>query len=204
MFGRHRLVVFLSMVLAVGMLSACAKPPQADIDQARAALAAAAGAEAATYATQAWDTAQQSMNAATAEIEAQGAKFALTRSYKNAKTLLATAAQDAAAAEQAAVAGKEAAKAEVEQALTAIESSFAQADQLLQTLTNCRRRPKGFAADLELMQGNVDGLRGQLADVQGAAAEEQFMEAKSLAEELQQQVELVVADLENARVKIGC
>ncbi len=204
MSGCRRIVVILSMVFSVALLSACAKPPQAEIDQAQAGMTAAATAEASTYAAEAWDVAQQSMNAATAEIEAQKAKFGLTRSFKQAKALLATAQQDAAAAEQAAVVGKELARTEVEQAVVAIEAGFAQADQLLQTLSNCKRRPKGFSGDLELLRGNVDGLRGQLAEVQTAAAEEQYIEAKTLAQELLGLVEAVVADLENARVKIGC
>jgi chromosome segregation ATPase len=204
MSERRYLVLGASLVLAIGMLGACAKPPRAELDQAQAALKAAREAEAPTYSSQAWDTAQKSMNAATAEIEAQNAKFALTRSYKKAQGLLATAQQDAAAAQQAAVEGKELAKAEVEQAVAQIEASFAQADELLQKLETCRRRPKGFASDLELLRGNVDGLRGQLTDVQATAAEEQYIEAKSLAQELLGQVDSVVADLESAKAKIGC
>jgi hypothetical protein len=54
------------------------------------------------------------------------------------------------------------------------------------------------------LRGNVDGLRGQLTDVQATAAEEQYIEAKSLAQELLGQVDSVVADLESAKAKIGC
>ena len=204
MLERRRLVLGASLVLAVGLLGACAKLPQAEIDQAQATLKAAGDAEAPIYASEAWSTAQKSMNAATAEIEAQNAKFALTRSYKNAQTLLATAQQDAAAAQEAAVEGKELAKAEVEQAVAEIEAGFAQADELLQNLATCPRRPKGFASDLELLRGNVDGLRGQLPDVQSTAAQERYLEAKSLAQELLGQVETVLADLESAKAKIGC
>lgn len=200
----RRGVVVVGIVLSVIGMAACAKPPQQAIDQANAAVASATQAEAATYAADEWATAQQSINNAMAEIEAQQAKFAPLRSYKNANQLLATAQQDAAAAQAAAVEAKAAARAEVEQAIAGIEASFAQADELLQALENCRRRPKGFASDLEIMRGNVDGLRGQLADVQAAADGEQFLEAKTLASELQQQVDTVVTDLENAKTKLGC
>jgi len=204
MSERRRLMLTVSLMFAVAGLAACAKPPQAAIDQAKAAIKAAGEAEAPAYATDAWETAQKSMNAATAEIEAQNAKFALTRSYKKAEALLATAEQDATAAEQAAVEGKELARAELEQTVAAIETSFAQADELLQRLATCPRRPKGFANDLELLRGNVEGLRGQLSDVQATAAEEQYLEANTLAQELLDQVDSVVADLENAKAKIGC
>jgi chromosome segregation ATPase len=197
-------VVVVGIVLSVIAIAACAKPPQQAIDQANAAVSSAAQAEAATYAADEWAAAQQSMNNAMAEIEAQQAKFAPLRSYKSADELLTKAQQDAAAAQAAAVEAKAAARAEVEQAIAGIEASFAQADQALQALETCRRRPKGFASDLEIMRGNVDGLRAQLADVQAAAADEQFLEAKTLASELQQQVGTVVTDLENAKTKLGC
>ena len=204
MSGRRRVILAVSLMFGVGTLAACAKPPQAAIDQAEAAIKTASEAEAPTYAGDAWDTARESMNAATAEIEAQNAKFALTRSYKKAEALLATAQQDAEAAQQAAVERKDLAKAELKQSVAEIEASFARADETLQKLATCPRRPKGFASDLELMRGNVDGLRDQLSDVQAAAADEQYLEANTLAQELLDQVDLVVADLEDARAKIGC
>ncbi|HOC44164.1 MAG TPA: hypothetical protein PKJ99_14200 [Thermoanaerobaculales bacterium] len=204
MSDSRRVMVAVGLVLAMIGLAACAKPPQAAIDQAKAALDAAGQSEAATYAAQAWDTAQQSMNAANAEIEAQAQKFALFRSYKKANELLAIAQQDAAAAQSAAIEGKAAARAEVEQAIAGLEASFAQADAALAALDTCRRRPKGFKSDLEMLKGNVDGLRGQLANVQSTAAAEQYLQAKTLAAELAQQVATVLTDLESARTKLGC
>jgi DNA repair exonuclease SbcCD ATPase subunit len=204
MSDSRRVLVAVGLVLAMVGLAACAKPPQATIDQAKAALEAAGQAEAATYAGAAWDKAQQSMNAAMAEIEVQAQKFALFRSYKKTNELLATAQQDAAAAQSAAIEGKAAARAAVEQAIAGLEASFAQADAALAALDTCRKRPKGFKADLEIMKGNVDGLRGQLANVQSTAAAEQYLQAKTMAEQLAAQLATVVTDLENARTKLGC
>lgn len=196
----------VAVVLVLGMvgLAACAKPPQAAIDAANSELAAARDAEASTYAPEAWETAQQSMNAATAELEAQQAKFAPLRSYKTANELLAAAQQDAAAAGTAAIEAKAAARAAVEQTIADIESSLATADELLATLGSCRKRPKGFASDLEIMRGNVDGLRGQVGDVQSTVDQGQLLEAKVMADELSQQIAGVVTDLENAKAKLGC
>jgi uncharacterized protein YhaN len=200
----QRVLVGLTVVLAVVGLSACAKAPQEAIDQVQAAIAAAEQAEAPTYAPEAWETAQQALNQATAEIEAQNAKFALTRSYKQASEMLAKAQQSAADAQDQAIANKEQMRLEVEGAIASIEENLAAADGLLESLATCRRRPKGFASDLEMMRGNVDGLRAQLADVQAKAAEESFAEAKSMAGGLLEGLNAAVSDMENVKAKIGC
>ncbi|HSO21417.1 MAG TPA: hypothetical protein VLT81_00835 [Chondromyces sp.] len=200
----QRVLVGLVVVLAVVGLSACAKAPQETIDQVQAAITAAEQAEAPTYAPEAWEAAQQELNQAMAEVEAQNAKFALTRSYKQASEMLATAQQSAVAAQEQAIANKEQMRLEVEGAIASIEESLAAADGLLESLATCRRRPKGFASDLEMMRGNIDGLRAQVADVQAKAAEESFAEAKSMAGSLLESLNTAVSDMETVKAKIGC
>jgi len=202
--ARRTMVMVGGVLLVLGGLVGCAKAPQQSIDQAQAALDQAQKAQAPDYAPEAWDEAQQSMNAAMAEVEAQNAKFAPLRSYKNAGQLIETARDEAAKAEQAAVSGKERAKAEAESAVTAVKGSLDQANQLLDQLGRCRRRPKGFASDLRLLRGNVDGLAQQLGDVESAVSSEGYLEARTLAVELKTQVDSVVNDLERAKAKIGC
>jgi len=204
MFTSRRVLVGIAVALAVVGLSACAKAPQDAINQAKAALDAAATAEAATYAPQAWESAQQALNAATAEVEAQNAKFALTRSYKKASELLTTAQQAATAAQDEAASAKEQMRVAVEGAIATIEENLATADGLLESLAKCRRRPKGFAGDLEIMQGNVDGLRAQLGDVQAKAAEGNYFAANSMAEGLIEGLNAAVGDMENVKAKLGC
>jgi hypothetical protein len=193
-----------ALALASMAMVGCAKVPQAAIDQARQAMAAAEEVESASYAPEAYQTARQAMSAASAELEVQQEKFALLRSYERANELLATAQQDAVTAEQTAVAARQQAKADAEQAIVAIDAGLAKADALLGDLASCRRRPKGFAGDLELLRGTVDGLRSQVSDVESTLADEDYLEAKTLAQELNTQVETVVADLEQAKSKIGC
>jgi hypothetical protein len=200
---RRRLVSVVLTMAIVG-LSACSKPPQAVIDQAQTALAEAGGAEAATYAEPEWEAAQVAMNSAMAEVEAQNVKFALIRSYKRAEELLAAAQQAAEVAGQAAVTNKEEMRRQVGAAIAAIESELIEAGGHLEALENCRRRPKGFAADLELLRGNVDGLLSDLDGVETAAESERYFEANTMAQGLQSQVDAVVADLQSARSKLGC
>lgn len=199
-----RRVVTGALMVAVLGLTACAKVPQPAIDQASEALAAAGRAEAATYAAAEWDAAQQAMNAAVAEIEVQKAKFALLRSYGKAGELLAAAQQAAVAAQQAGIDGKERRRAEIENSIAAIDASLAQAQQLLADLASCGKRPKGFAADLALLQGKVEALALELGELRSSADAESFVEAGSMAESLGSEVETVVADLESAKLTLGC
>lgn len=204
MLKTRRVVVGVIVALAVVGLSACAKAPVDAINQAQSALQAAGDAEAATYAPEAWEAAQQAVNAAQAEVEAQNAKFALTRSYKEATKMLASAQQAAVAAQDAAVAGKEEMRVAVEGAIASIEADLVTADDLLKALSTCRKRPKGFAGDLEIMRGNVDGLASQLADVQAASDAGNYFEAKTMADGLLEGLGAAVDDLENAKAKLGC
>ncbi|HNX51552.1 MAG TPA: hypothetical protein PKL08_15390, partial [Thermoanaerobaculaceae bacterium] len=145
-------MVLVVAVLAVG----CAKPPQQEIDAAKAALAAVEQAEAPKYAAGEWDKAQQAMNAVNAELEAQQAKFALFRSYTKAKQLIADATNAANAAKDAAIAGKEKAKNEAQAAIDAVKGAVTSTQELLAALDKCRRKPKDMKKDLEMMKGNLD------------------------------------------------
>jgi hypothetical protein len=200
----RRVFVTVVVALAIVGLSACAKAPVDAINQAQSALQAAGDAEAATYAPEAWEAAQQAVNAAQAEVEAQSSKFALTRSYKDASQMLATAQEAAVAAQESAVAGKEAMAVAVADDIVSIEANLANADSLLAALATCRKRPKGFAGDLEIMRGNVDGLRSQLVDVQATADDGDYFEAGAMADGLLEGLDAVVTDLESAKAKLGC
>lgn len=192
-------VAALTMVLATG----CAKPPQVEIDAAKAKLAAAE-AEASRYATDAYNAAQQKMNEVNAEVEAQANKFALFRSYTKTKELVAAADTAAQQASDAAVAGKEAARTAAADGLTAAKASLDQAATLMTELAACRRQPKDFKKDLEALRGTLDGYTAQVAGIEAAVAAEDFLGAKAQAESLKAQADTLVTDLQGAKEKIKC
>ena len=92
----------------------------------------------------------------------------------------------------------------VEGAVAAIEAGLTGASDHLNALQNCRKRPKGFAADLEMLRGNTEGLVTQLGVITSATEAEKYSEAETMAQELQGQVDALLADLESARAKLGC
>lgn len=191
-------------VLTLAVAAGCAKPPQQEIDALSAAMTAAEQAEAPKYAANAWNEAQQAQNAARAEVEAQANKFALFRSYTKTKELIAAANQAAEAAEQAGVAGKEAARNTADEALAAVRTSLESANMMVEELNACRRKPKDFKKDMELMQATLDGYAAQVAGIESAVASEDFFGARSQAESLKSSVDSLVADMQGAKEKIRC
>jgi len=193
-------VAALTLVVAAG----CAKPPQQEIDALKAAMSAAEQAEAPKYAADAWNNAQQAMNAVNAEVEAQANKFALFRSYTKTKELIAAADQAASAAQDAGVAGKEAARNAANEALAAAQASLDTATATMTELGECRRKPKDFKKDMEMMQATLDGYTAQVAGIESAIASEDFFGAKSQADSLKSSVDTLVSDLQGAKEKIKC
>jgi hypothetical protein len=195
-------LLLISAVLAVG----CAKPPQQDIDTAKAALTAAEQAEAPKYAAEAWDKAQQGMNAVNAELEAQQAKFALFRSYTKAKQLIVDAQNEANAAKDAAIAGKEKAKNEAKAAIDAAKAALANAETLFAAVDKCpkAKRAKDVKKDLGAVRGNLDAMKAQVADLDAKFAKEDFFGAKAQATTLAGQIAPVATDLEGIKTKFKC
>lgn len=193
-------VAALTLAVAAG----CAKPPQQEIDALTAAMTAAEQAEAPKYAADAWSGAQQAKNAVNAEIEAQANKFALFRSYTKTKELIAAANTAAASAKDAGVAGKEAARTAANDALAAAKASLDAATAAMTELGACKRKPKDFKKDMEMMQATFDGYAAQVAGVESSIGSEDFFGARSAAEALKGQVDTLVADMQGAKVRIKC
>jgi hypothetical protein len=84
----------LFSIIAIAMvvfLAGCAKEPVVELDAAKAAVAKAAAEGADRYAPATYNAAQDTLNAAVAEIEAQKEKFSLFRKYDVALNLLTSA-----------------------------------------------------------------------------------------------------------------
>jgi len=194
-----------ALVLCVALLAVgCAKPPQQELDGANAAMSEATQADAQTYAANEYARAQEAMNQVNAEMEAQTAKFALIRSYNKTKELIATANQAAADAKAAAVTGKETARNDSQAAIDAAKASLAAAQTAMTELEGCRRKPKGFSKDMEMMKATWDGYNAQVAELDGAYSREDYNGAKAQAESLKAQADTLVADLQAAKEKIKC
>ncbi|MCB1054218.1 MAG: hypothetical protein KDD11_01740 [Acidobacteria bacterium] len=201
MFSKTAQIALVATALTLG---ACAKPPQQEIDGSKAALTAADKAQASRYAADEWAAAQEAQQAVDAEIEAQAGKLGLFRSYDHTKELITEANAKAEAARAAAVANKETARQEAQAKVDAAHASLTAAQNLVTELQACPRKPKGFEADMEVMTGNLTGLEGSVAGLDQAMTGEEYDTAGTEAENLRQQLDVLVADMQSAKEKIGC
>jgi hypothetical protein len=192
---RLKMLVPLVVVCVLMLVAGCAKAPQTEIDAAKAAVEAAKTAEADRYVADQFNAAKDSLDAAMAEIDQQNAKFALTRNYDKAATLLQSAIATANAAAAAVAANKEQVNIEatdlIAQALTAVTDAKAL----------MAKAPKGkegkaaleaIAADLAAVEASVTGAGAAQTSGDFLTARDKAKaaldKANSLKEELQQAI----------------
>jgi hypothetical protein len=82
-----RTIVVVFAIAASALLMSCMRVPEAQIQEAEAALEAAEAAGAQTYAPDAWNRAEQAMERLNAEVSVQEEKFRLFRNFKTATAL---------------------------------------------------------------------------------------------------------------------
>ncbi len=199
-----RCTITLAVAAGMAILTACAKPPQARMDGLRSGMELAELAESATYAPAEFEAAREAERTALAEVEAQNQKFALTRSYETAREMLDKATAAAETARAAAVANREIAKTTADEAVEALTVQLVAAEADLAALASCRKTPKGFAQDLELMRGKVEALTGQMVELQAKVDAENYKAAVEFAESIQPEMSAVATDLSSARAKLKC
>ena len=168
---RGALIAIAMVAFAVG----CAKPPQAEIDSAKAALESAR-AEAAEYAPEAFSAAEDAMANLETELKAQEEKFALMRRYETSKQLAASATDAANTAAQQAAAEKlrlqEQSTALIAQAKTSITeaSDPGRLGAQGQGIAGRHRRPQGGPGGGGELPGRGRG-RGCRRQVQGCGGQ---------------------------------
>src|SRR3972149_1517983 len=159
-------LLLVTAVLAVG----CAKPPQQEIDAVKAALTAAEQGEAPKYAAEAWDKAQQGMNAVNAALEAGIAGKEKAKNDAKAAIDAAKAAMDGAGA------------------------MFASIEKCPRA-----KRAKEGKKDPETGKGNLEGYKNQITELDGKFASEDFFGAKAQADTLKGLGDPVAKDLEGGK-----
>ena len=107
-------------------------------------------------------------------------------------------------AKDGAAAAKEAAKNAANETLAAAKTALDAANTAMADLGKCRRQPKDFKKDMELMKGNYDGLAAQVGGIESAIASEDYLGAKAQGDSLKSSVDMLVSDLQGAKVKIKC
>ncbi len=159
----------LAPVLLVLLAVGCARIPQAEIDQAKAALDAAKTAEAALYAPQALQDAEAAVQAIDAAVQAKNFKQAGEQAVQ-AKSLAEKAAADAAA-------GKEQVKGEVTQLLAELPQSFTD----LEALAAKAKARRGVKVDFNALGAEMEAGKAAFAEIQADFDAGKFADAKTKA-----------------------
>jgi hypothetical protein len=190
--GKQTLFI-VAMMVSLGL--GCAKVPEEEANAAQAALDKAYEADAATYAPEALRHAEDANAQLDAEIEAQGERFALTRSYREATELAVVAREAAEAAESEAMTARDAARTEakvrIDEARTALEEAR----------TNLGLAPvgKGTRLDLMALQVDLSAVETDIAEAERAYQEGHFLEARNAAEAAKTSALKVLEDIGAAR-----
>jgi len=171
---RKYLLITLSLMLALVLVSGCAKTPQPVIDAATSSLEAAKQAEAHRYFAVEFKEAEDALNAALAEIEAQKSKFALGRNYDNAIKLLETATSKFNDITSQVDEKKEVVRVESQQLFVDLQNGLKEAKDLL------KKAPKGKEGKevLDAIQSELTTVENSLLEITELTNSGDFASAK--------------------------
>jgi hypothetical protein len=187
----------LVLVSALG-LAGCGGPPQEEMQTVQTSLAEARKAGAESYAPEPYAKAGELLAQASNEMEVQKGKFVLMRSYGRTKTLLRQAEAEAGKAKTEAASHRLQARSDAQ---TAIEAARGALTAALSAVANAPAG-KDSRADLALMRGDLEVLKGTLAEAEAAQGSEDYVTALERAGKVRQEADAISADVANALRKV--
>lgn len=185
------------LVLAGGLIAGCASAPTQQLEAAQQALQAADSAEADVYVSDLYRAAQDSLAAAQVEIEAQNARFALTRNYERAERLLQFVAETARQAMEQVAQKKEEMRVEADTLLAEARRALEQTNELL------KRAPRGKegAVALVSIREDASSVEGQINEAAAALQSGDIFRAHQLAQQARDKAVGLVEELNAAIAK---
>ncbi len=192
-------LVALSLVLGFGLLLAgCSSAPTAEITATKAAVTSIQTEDARTYAPESLKAAEDELNKALAEVQAQDAKFGLSRDYKQASTMLKSAKDLSEKTKNDAEVGKAKARSDAEATIAALPQLIDDAKKAL------AKAPKGkdTKADLEAMQGDLKLAEEALTEAGTAMSQTKYAEALAKANSAKSKASAIVDQVKQAQEKM--
>lgn len=192
--------MMIAGLAAIAILAtSCAKVPQVEIDAAKAAVEAAKVAEADRYVPAEFNALQDSLNTALTIVENQKSKFALFRSYKEAKAKLLNVINLANTVKENAGIRKEQMKQEVQQKITETTTLVEE----VKTLITKAPRGKEGKQVLDAIQSDLALVEASLAEVTTLVNNGDYLTAQDKVNAAKTKVEGLKAELEEAIAKKG-
>lgn len=185
----------LSIVVVSLIFTSCAKPPQAELDAAKAALEQAKAAQADLYVEADFLAVQDSLNAVQVEIEAQSSK--LFKSYTKAKEKLVVVTTQATELVAKTEVRKEEIKTEVATAEAAVAVLIEENNALL------AKAPKGKEGKeaIEAIKLDITGITTSAAEVPGLVASGDLLGAQTKINAAQQKATEINTELKSVLEK---
>jgi hypothetical protein len=185
-----------SWAVALGLvLAGCAQPPNADIDAAHHALDEARQAQAAEYAPQSWNAAQDAESKMQGELNAQEQRWSALRTYTVARQLAQDTKAVAERSRDEAVAGMERVKSEASTLMAQAREEVGRAHAAITTAP----RGKGTEADLASLKSDAASIDDTLAEMQKAFDEGKYSDAKAKAQAAIDAAKKIEGEIEQAK-----
>lgn len=186
-----------AMFAMVVMFSSCAKLPEAEIANAKAAVEATKATEADRYVPAEYRALQDSLNVAMTEIETQNSKFALLRSYKKANVMLSNVVTLSNTVKENAAVRKEEVKNQAQQSLAEATTLVAEVKELI---TKAPKGKEGKEA-LEAIQNDLALVEASLAEVSTLINNGDYLTAVDKVKAAGEKAASLKAELEEAIAK---
>jgi hypothetical protein len=194
-----KLALMGAFVMAAALFFfACASAPKEEIAATQAAIQTAQTDDVKTYAADSLKDATDTMAKATAEVQTQDDKFALSRDYKAASDLLKQAKDKAAKAVSDAVANKAKTKADAEALIASLTPMLDEAKKALATAP----RGKDTKAELEAMQNDLKSAGEAVAAASTAMSQEKYMDALAQANAAKTKASGIIDQVTAAKEKL--
>jgi hypothetical protein len=186
----------IGWVAALGfVLAGCAQAPSTDIDAANHAVDEARQAQAAEYAPQSWAAAQDTQSKLQIELDAQGQRWSMLRTYTVARQLAQDTKTAADRSRDEAIAGKDRAKNDASTLMAQAREEVGRANTAVTTAP----KGKGTEADLASMKSDAGSLDDTLAEMQKAFDDGNYNEAKAKAQAAIDAAKRIQSEIENAK-----
>jgi hypothetical protein len=190
----------LTILLVLGLtilLAGCASAPTQEINAAKAAITSIQTDDVRTYAPESLKAAEDELNKALADVQAQDNKFGLSRDYKQAATMLKSAQDLAEKAKNDAQVAKAKAKSDAEATIAALPQSIEEAKKALAKAP----RGKDTRADLEAMQNDLKLAEEALGEANTAMAASKYSDALAKAESAKSKATAIIDQVAKAQAK---
>ena len=194
--------VLFTIVALAGMavlFTSCAKLPEMEMTNAKAAVEAAKAAEADRYVPAEYRAVQDSLNTAMTEVENQKSKFVLFRSYKKVTVKLNNVITLAGTVKTNAGIKKEQVKAEAQQTLATATATVAEVKELI------AKAPKGKEGKeaLEAIQSDLALVEASLAEVSTLINNGDYLTTLDKVKAANDKVNSLKGELQDAIAKKG-